>query len=243
MAAGRGGSAASVCAHDADVVDHRTAGVGRRVRCGCPVRRIVDDRRTRAGRGDLARDPRRRPFGRRRAPGQGTRARRSRGHPRPDQPGADDDRPRLLDGRPGLDGPAAADADGVPRLVHREHPIAHPPRRREAGVDRRPARRLLRRRRRRSADRTDAFGDPRRAERARRGRARTPVTRSGTPRHPAVHQRVDERAEGRDDPRSRAQRQHRRVLRSGRTRPRRRDGVVAPALSRHGSRRAFSPCP
>ena len=42
-----------------------------------------------------------------------------------------------------------------------------------------------------------------------------PHARPGTARDPAVHQRLDERAEGRDDPRSCAQRQHRRLLRGG----------------------------
>ena len=65
-----------------------------------------------------------------------------------------------------------------------------------------------------------------------------PGARSRAARHPAVHERVDERAEGRDDPRPRAVGQRRRVLRGRRHRRGDRDPrLVAAAVPRHGPSR------
>ena len=118
-------------------------------------------------------------------------------------------------------------------------PGPHPPRRRQARADRRPAGRVLRGRRRatRRSSRCGAVlpgapgvpsGDAPRAAGARPRAAGDP----------AVHERVDERAEGRDDPRPGA---HRRTSTPAARRPsstrRRGDGVVAAAVPRHGPRR------
>ena len=146
--------------------------------------------------------PRRGPGRRRRPAGPRPRPRRPRRHPRTDQPRPDDDRPRLLDGRHRLDGAAAADAHGLAGGVRRVDPGPHPPRRRQARADRRPCwpRSTRRRPATRRSPRWAAVlpGRPRRAVRRAPGGA---GARSRAARDPAVHERVDERAEGRDDPR------------------------------------------
>ena len=82
-----------------------------------------------------------------------------------------------------------------------------------------------------------ARGAARVVDGAQRRAAGDPGARSRAAGHPAVHQRIDQRAEGRDDPRPGAGRQHRRVVHRCRARRGRGDGVVAAAVPRHGSRR------
>ena len=105
-------------------------------------------------------------------------------------------------------------------------------------ADRRAARRVLRADCRRSADRADGRGPARVADRAERRAAGDPGARPRATGDPAVHQRIDQRAEGRDDPRSGAGRQHRRVVHAPPSWVEARgDGLVAAAVPRHGSRR------
>ena len=106
----------------------------------------------------VARDPRRGPGRRRRAAGPGSRARRPRGHPR-----ADDAALITIIQGCWLAGIASMVLPLPMRMGSLEAFIestrgAHPPRRRQAGADRRPARRLLRAHARRPADRADGVG-------------------------------------------------------------------------------------
>ena len=133
---------------------------------------------------------------------------------------ADHHHPGLLAGRAGQHGAAAADAHGLARRVHRIT---------RARIRHGDAK--LRADRRRCSPRSTsrAPGDPPIEPMAavlpgspsvpQRRAAGDPRARSRAAGDPAVHQRLDQRAEGRDDPRPGAGRQHRRVVRGGRARP------------------------
>ena len=188
--------------------------------------------------GLVAPDPRRGPGGWRSAAGQGAGAGRPRRGARPDQPRADDDRPWLLDGRASRRwccrsrcgwgrstcssrSTRARIRHGDAKLVLIDDQLADF----YTAVEGDPPIEPMQ------------VGDARRAERAERRRTRTPTARSRPARDPAVHERVDERAEGRDDPRSRPVGEPRRGVRSRGARAERGHGLLAAALPRHGTRR------
>ena len=165
---------------------------------------------------------------------------RPRGDPRADQPAARHRDPGVLAGRRDRRRAAAADADGVDRGVRRPDPLPDPQRRRCAAADRpraravhRAGRRAIRRRcccpicmpgrGRPSPDELDAV----------RRRPRS----TGDP---AVHERLDLRAEGRDAARSASSCANLDAIEQGHgaRRRRRRPRLVAAAVPRHGPGRA-----
>ena len=140
---------------------------------------------------------------------------------RADEPGAGHRRPGVLARRADLDGSSLADAHGIARRVRRLDPGAHPPWRRQVAAHRRPLRRRVRAGSGRPADCAVVQHVARCAERADRRRVGDAAGGSRTARHPPVHEWFDERAEGRDDPRSRPVGEHRRDRRGGRDSARR----------------------
>ena len=147
---------------------------------------------------------------RRRAAGAGRRPRRARRDPRPDHPGARHHDPGHLPRRWDRGRAAAADAPRLDRGVRRADPDRASPTPTPRSWWSTPTSR-------RSSIRRPADAPDRAARRARaRGRARRRRRVDAARRRPraagdpAVHERLDRRAEGRDAPRPLRRRQHRR---------------------------------